>query len=54
MKKLLSLFSLLIMVLAASAQQVSSPDGMLTAVITPSQGVNKLHIIYNGHTLLHP
>lgn len=54
MKRLLTLIYMLILVLATQAQQVSSPDGRLTAVITHSQGTDNLHIIYNRYTILHP
>ena len=53
MKKFLSFLFLFQVVLAAFGQQVSSPDGRLTAVIAHDNGC-QLHLIYNGQSILQP
>lgn len=53
MKKILAVVFLLNFVLAMHAQEVSSPDGLLTAAISYSNGIH-LHIIYNSTTIMQP
>lgn len=53
MKKIFSIFFLLMLVLAVQAQQVCSPDGMLSAALSYDNGL-QLHIIYNGTTIMQP
>lgn len=53
MKRLFSLAILMSLVLTAGAQQVTSPDGNLTAAITSDNGLS-LHIVYKGQTLMQP
>lgn len=53
MKRLFSLAILMSLALTVGAQQVTSPDGNLTAAITSDNGLS-LHIVYKGQTLMQP